>query len=57
MMKAVQIKYYDIREKEKPEVLDEIIIVGKDCYDVITWDGEFLPAWVEYWGKIEFPSK
>jgi len=52
-VKKVEMTFYEIREQQKPNPGDELIIVGEKLYDVITYDGGFLPAWVEYWGKID----
>lgn len=45
--------FYGIMEQQKPSPGDEIIIVGKELYDIITFDGNFFPAWVECWGKFD----
>jgi len=36
-----------------PKILDELILVGGKTYDVVTYDGEAFPAWVDFWGKLD----
>jgi len=55
-MKKIEFTFYHIDEAEKPDIADDIMIVGKDEWDVITYNGDFLPAFTDYWCMIDLSN-